>query len=93
MFKVLFALFEKLTAGLAKRVLVGAGLGLASGVITLTVINFYIAKIQAQSGTLGDMAAILHIGGLDTAISIIIGACVVRASLMAAKLSIIKAGK
>lgn len=93
MFKLLYALLEKLTAGLAKRVLVGAGLGVATGMITLTVINYYIGKIQAQAGALGDMAAILHLGGLDTAISIIIGACVVRASLVSAKLSIVRAGK
>lgn len=93
MFRILYALLERLLSGLARRVLVGAGLGIATGAITLTVINYYIGKIQAQASALGDMASILSLGGLDTAISIIIGACVVRATLVSTKISIIKASK
>lgn len=80
-------------AGFGKRVLLGMGLGLLSGALVLIVINYYINRIVNSAGALGDMAAILHIGGMDTAISIIIGAVVVRATLGATKLSLSKAAK
>ncbi len=91
--KLLATLLQKLFGGMGKRVLVGAGLGLASGAIVLNVVNFYIGKITSQAGALGAMAGILHLAGVDTAISIVIGACVVRASISATKLSLIKAGR
>lgn len=82
-----------LFGGMGKRILLGMGLGLVSGGITLVVINYYINKIVASAGAMGDMAAILHIGGMDTAISIVIGAIVVRATMGATKLSLSKAAK
>lgn len=91
--KLLFTLLQKLFGSMGKRVLVGAGLGLASGAIVLTVVNYYVGKITAQAGALGSMAGILHLAGMDKAISIIIGAVVVRATLQSTKLSLIKAGK
>lgn len=75
-----------------QKLLVGAGLGIATGAIVLAVVNYYISKIQQQAGILGDMAGIAHLGGLDVAISIVIGAVVVRASLFATKVFITKAG-
>ncbi len=78
---------------LGKQILVSLGLGIATGGTTLAVINYYIDKIIAQANTLGDMASILSLGGLDTAISIIIGAVVTRATLSASKISIQKMGK
>lgn len=79
--------------GFGKRVLVGMGLGLASGAIVLTVINYYVNKIVVSAGALGDMAAILHLAGMDVAVSIVIGAVIVRASIGATKLSLSKAAK
>jgi len=75
------------------RVLLGMGLGIASGAIVLTVINYYINKIVVSAGRLGDMAAILHLAGMDVAISIVIGAVIVRASIGATKLTLSKAAK
>lgn len=79
--------------GFGKRVLVGMGLGLASGAIVLTVINYYINKIVSSASRLGDMAAILHLAGMDVAISIVIGAVIVRATIGATKLSLSKGAK
>lgn len=93
MFAMLSRLFLALFGKMGKRVLLGMGLGLASGAATLLVINYYVNKIVASAGALGDMAAILHIGGMDTAISIIIGAIIVRATLGATKLSLSKLSK
>lgn len=90
--KFLTLLFGGLAGSIIKKVLVGAGLGVATGAILLTVINFYIGKIQQQAGLIGDMAGIAHLAGLDVAISIIIGAVVVRATLQATKVFVTKAG-
>lgn len=79
--------------GLGKRVLVGMGLGLASGAIVFTVINYYVNKIVSSAGALGDMAAILHLAGMDAAISIVIGAVIVRATIGATKVSLSRAAK
>lgn len=88
MWAALTKVLQGITGGAAGGLLAGAGLGLASGLIVLTVINYYINKIVQSAGALGDMAALLHIGGMDTAISIVIGAVVVRATLSATKLSL-----
>ena len=93
MWKLLSAAIMGTFGGLGKRVLVGMGLGLASGAIVLTVINYYINKIVASAGRLGDMAAILHLAGMDVAVSIVIGAVIVRATIGATKLSLSKAAK
>lgn len=79
--------------GLGKRVLLGMGLGLASGAIVFAVLNYYINKIVVSAGALGDMAAILHLSGMDTAVSIIIGAVIVRATIGATKVSLSRAAK
>lgn len=93
MWGALTKVLQGLFGGMGKRVLVGMGLGFASGAISLAVINYYINKIVSSAGALGDMAAILHLGGMSTALSIIIGAVVVRASLGATKLSLTKLTK
>lgn len=90
--KLLSLVLANFAGSAIKKLLVGAGLGIATGAIVLTVINYYISKIQQQAGILGDMAGIAHLGGLDVAISIIVGAIVVRASLLATKVFITKAG-
>lgn len=89
----LASLLQKLIKGFGKNMLIGAGLGLASSAIVLTVVNHYINKIIASAGALGQMAAILHLGGMDIAISIVIGAVVVRATLVSTKLSLVKSQK
>lgn len=90
--KLLSLVLANFAGSAIKKLLVGAGLGVATGAIVLAVVNYYISKIQQQAGILGDMAGIAHLGGLDVAISIVIGAVVVRASLFATKVFITKAG-
>lgn len=90
--KLLSLVLANFASSALKKILVGAGLGIATGAIVLTVINYYIGKVQQQAGMLGDMAGIAHLGGLDVAISIIIGAIVVRATLLATKVFVTKAG-
>ncbi|OBX51696.1 DUF2523 family protein [Moraxella nonliquefaciens] len=88
MFGALARLLQGLFTGFGATVLTSLGIGFMSGAIALIVLNYYIGKIVSQAGFLGDMAAILQLGGFDTAISIVIGATVVRASLAASKLSL-----
>ena len=49
------------------------------------------SKIQQQAGLLGDMAGIAHLGGLDKAISILIGAVIIRATILASQAFLTKA--
>lgn len=90
--KLLTAILGGFAGSLVKKLLVGAGLGVATGAIVLTVVNYYVRKVQQQAGLIGDMAGIAHIAGLDVAMSIIIGSIVVRASLQSMKVFIVKAG-
>lgn len=90
--KILSLVLANFAGSAIKKLLLGAGLGIATGAIVLTVLNFYIGKVQQQAGLLGDMAGIAHLGGLDVALSIIIGAVVVRATLQATKIFVTKAG-
>lgn len=90
--KLIQVILSGFAGSLLKKLLVSAGLGIVTGAIVLTVINYYIGKIQQQAGFIGDMAGIAHLGGLDTAISIIVGAVVVRATLGATKITLTKAG-
>lgn len=90
--KLIQVILSGFAGSFLKKLLVSAGLGIATGAIVLTVINYYIGKIQQQAGFIGDMAGIAHLGGLDTAISIIVGAVVVRATLGATKITLTKAG-
>ncbi|MBF2720645.1 DUF2523 domain-containing protein [Psychrobacter sp. NG254] len=93
MWKIIAGAITSTFGGLGKRVLLGMGLGLASGAIVFAVINYYVNKIVVSAGALGDMAAILHLAGMDAAVSIVIGAVIVRATIGATKISLSRAAK
>ena len=88
----LVGLFSKLFSGFSKTglktMLLGAGIGLASAGISLVVINYFISKIVEVSGDIGyGVVGIFGLAGLDKAMSIIIGAYVLKALLSKGKLS------
>lgn len=85
------AFFTGLLPNSFKTFFLSMGVGVASGAIALTVVNYYIGKIQQQAGLLGDMAGIAHLGGLDKAISIVIGAVIIRATILASQAVLTKA--
>ena len=56
------------------QVLAGAGLGLATTTVLTTFVTYYQQRAIANFGELGLVSGILGLSGLDTAISIVIGA-------------------
>lgn len=85
---LLFGLTSWLLSNFAKKVLMGAGVTLISGAVFSAVLTAYINKAISASNQIDQTyLGLLSISGLDHAISIIIGALVARATLMAANLS------
>lgn len=71
--------------GSLKKILLGAGLGVASSAISFMVLNYYIGKLINHLSNFGvagqfghGVIALFGIAGLDVALSIIIGAYVVK---------------
>lgn len=79
---LIYAVGQALTAGFIKKALAGAGLGLGTyaGISTLLekIINDSKSLLYAGDST---VLQILGLGGVDTALSIILSACVVRMTI------------
>ena len=89
---ILFGLTSWLLSNFAKKVLVGAGVTIVSGAVINVILTTYINKaISASNQIDSTYLGLLSISGLDHAISIIIGALIARATLLAANLSFKKA--
>ncbi|MDV2484459.1 MULTISPECIES: DUF2523 family protein [Acinetobacter] len=89
---ILFGLTSWLLSNFAKKVLVGAGVTIVSGAVINIILTTYINKaISASNQIDSTYLGLLSISGLDHAISIIIGALIARATLLAANLSFKKA--
>ena len=89
---ILFGLTSGLLSNFAKKVLIGAGVTIVSGAVINIVLTTYINKAIAASSQIDSTyLGLLSISGLDHAISIIIGALIARATLLAANLSFKKA--
>lgn len=75
-----------------KTMLKGLGLGVFSSAIVLTLFNQLISHAQQEWGNLSaDVLQIMALGNLDYGLSIIIGACVLKITLMINKISFGKA--
>lgn len=88
-------LFDIVLTGSIKKMLVGAGLTLSSGALSFAVINFYINKLLGYLSGIGgsfgsSLIALFGIAGLDTALSIIIGAYVVKFTIKKAQVFLSK---
>ena len=89
---ILFGLTSWLLSNFAKKVLVGASVTIVSGAVINIILTTYINKaISASNQIDSTYLGLLSISGLDHAISIIIGALIARATLLAANLSFKKA--
>lgn len=89
---ILFGLTSWLLSNFAKKVLLGAGVTIVSGAVINIILTTYINKaILASNQIDSTYLGLLSISGLDHAISIIIGALIARATLLAANLSFKKA--
>lgn len=88
---MLFGLSSWILSNFSKKVLMGAGVTIVSGSVINIILSIYINKaISASSSINPTYLGLLSISGLDHAISIIIGALVARATLLAANLSFTK---
>lgn len=75
-----------------KTMLKGLGLGVFSSAIVLTLFNQLISHAQSEWGNLSaDVLQIMALGNLDYGLSIVIGACVLKITLMINKISFGKA--
>jgi len=75
-----------------KSVLKGLGLGMFSSGVVLTLFNQLISHAQSQWGQLPTaVLQILALGNIDYGLAIIVGACVLKITLMINKISIGKA--
>lgn len=88
----LISLFKGLQKGWLKDVLTGAGLTLGSAAVSLAAFNTAVAKLRSSvSQVPSDLLALMHLMGIDIAMSIIIGAIVTRYTMQSGKLILQKA--
>ncbi|MDM1275002.1 DUF2523 domain-containing protein [Acinetobacter indicus] len=67
----------------------GLGLGFVSSAVVLTLFQQLISYAQNEWGKMSsDVLQILALGNIDYGLSIIVGACVLRITLMMSKVSI-----
>lgn len=82
---------DSASSGLLKKVLTGAGLGLASTAGVTALVNSYIDNLRSSTGGLSaELLAILHLSGLDYALSIILSAVVTRIALNSVGMTLTK---
>lgn len=75
-----------------KTVLKGLGLGIFSSAIVMTLFQQLISHAQAEWGRMSsDVLQILALGNIDYGLSIIVGACILKITLMINKVSFGKA--
>jgi hypothetical protein len=71
-----------------KSILKGLGLGIFSSAIVLTLFNQLISYAQTEWGRMSaDVLQILGLANIDYGLSIIVGACVLKITLMINKVS------
>ncbi len=88
--KFLVLILSTFGASAIKQLLTGAGLGLASSVVVKTILNMYIDRALNGLGGV-QVSGLLAIGGLDVAISVIIGALIMRATILSFNVQLVKA--
>ncbi|MGB2784566.1 DUF2523 family protein [Psychrobacter sp.] len=85
---------DSASSGFLKKLLTGAGLGIASTAGVTVLINQYIDNLRTSTGGLSvELLAILNLAGVDFVISIILSAVVTRIALNSANLSLTKLSK
>ena len=80
--KLLFVVGQVLLGSALKRLLIGAGLGLASSQIIISIVrNFINDGISGISSGGGVVMSFLGLSGCDVALSVLIGAVIARATI------------
>jgi len=89
---ILVAVADATLSKAGKSILKGLGLGVFSSAVVLTLFNQLISYAQNEWVKLSaDVLQILALGNIDYGLSIIVGACVLKITLMINKISIGKA--
>lgn len=89
---LLAKILDSFAKGFLGKMLAGAGLTLASTAVMTTLVNQYISTLKNQTAGISvDMLAILHLSGLDFALSVILSAIVARMTMNATNLTLKKA--
>ncbi|MFB2579387.1 MULTISPECIES: DUF2523 domain-containing protein [unclassified Acinetobacter] len=88
---MLYSVGESLLSVSVKKVLSGAGLGLVTYAGMTKALEKIISDANAQlSQGDGAVLSILGLGGIDTCLSIILSACVIRMTIYGSQIRIIK---
>lgn len=96
MYKFLIGIFGAFfNSSWVKKILLGLGLSVVTTTVPLFVLNYYINQFlqNIQIGSLSDMAlSLMGLARIDTAISIVIGAYIVKFNIKVANLVFRKLG-
>lgn len=85
---LLIALVTFISSDLIKRLLIGAGIGLAASAVSKVILNLIVSKLIASfSGFPASILQLLGILGVDKFISIQIGAYAMAAAIIAMRLT------
>ena len=89
--RILWLVGTYLSADFIRKILFSAGIGLASAAFFNTIIGLYLDKaINSYSGLPAAILGLMGLFGFDKALSVIIGALVIRASINAMSISFTK---
>ncbi|RZG66680.1 DUF2523 domain-containing protein [Acinetobacter wuhouensis] len=84
---VLLYVLEKVLSFAFKKLLIGAGIGLASFALTQTAFSFFLDFVHARFNDLASIFFIIQLTGLDVALSYVISAVSIRLTMNAGKLA------
>lgn len=87
---VLFYVIEKVLSFAFKKVLIGAGIGLASFGVTQLIFNSLLNYVQTNFAQLHSFFFLIDLCGLDVALSYVISAVSIRITMNAGKLGLRK---
>lgn len=87
----LISLFKGLQRGWLKDVLLGAGLTLGTSAISMSALNIAVNRLKTDLNSVSNVIlSLMHLMGLDVAMSLVLGAIVARHTIQASKLTLMK---
>ncbi len=87
----LISLFKGLQRGWLKDVLVGAGLTLGTSAVSMSALNIAVNRLKTDLNSVSNVIlSLMHLMGLDVAMSLVLGAIVARHTIQASKLTLMK---
>lgn len=92
MWSKLSAVLDSFNKGFLKKLLAGAGIGLASSAVFMTAFTALLNSFQNSLGGVSyTILSLAHVAGIDTSLTILLSAMVTRLALNSSALSIRKA--